>query len=68
MMEEKLKAICSKAFSPKTTNSKGVAPAPNLLAENKTKEVALGKIIIGDITYIRLRAASFVTWRYGRIK
>ena len=59
MIEEGLKAIQSKAFKPKTTNSKGVSAAPNLLAQTKVEECAAGKIIIGDITYIRLRAGRF---------
>lgn len=59
MIEEGLKAIQSKAFKPKTTNSKGVSAAPNLLAQTKVEGCAAGKIIIGDITYIRLRAGRF---------
>ena len=59
MKEEGLKAIQSKAFKPKTTNSRGVAAAPNLLAGIKLEECAPAKIIIGDITYIRLRGGKF---------
>jgi len=59
MTEEGLTAIRSKAFKPKTTDSKGTNPAPNLLAEINTAEGVLGKIIIGDITYIRLRGGKF---------
>ena len=59
MIEEGLKAIQSKAFKPKTTNSKGTKAAPNLLAEIKLEECASRKIIIGDITYIRLRGGKF---------
>ena len=59
MSEENLKAIQPKAFKPQTTNSKGVAPAPNLLAEINIRECAWAKIIIGDITYIRLRGGRF---------
>ncbi len=59
MKEEGLKAIQTKAFKPRTTNSKGVLPAPNLLAGNQPEECAAGKIIIGDITYIRLRGGKF---------
>ena len=59
MKEEGLKAIQSKAFKPKTTDSKGVAAAPNLLAGINTQECAPAKIIIGDITYIRLRGGKF---------
>ena len=50
MSQAGLKAIQAKAFKPKTTNSKGTTPAPNLLANIKLEESAAGKIIIGDIT------------------
>lgn len=59
MSEENLKAIQAKAFQPKTTDSKGTTAAPNLLAEVKIEECAASKIIIGDITYIRLRGGKF---------
>ena len=59
MSEEGLKAICSKAFKPKTTDSKGTAAAPNLLTNIELTACAPAKIIIGDITYIRLRGGKF---------
>jgi hypothetical protein len=59
MREENLKAIRAKAFKPKTTDSKGTSAALNLLAEIKLEECAPQKIIIGDITYIRLRGGKF---------
>jgi putative transposase len=59
MSEEGLKAICSKAFKPKTTDSKGTAAVPNLLTNIELTECAPAKIIIGDITYIRLRGGKF---------
>lgn len=59
MTEEGLKAIQSKAFKPRTTDSKGVQAAPNLLTEIKVEECAAHKIIIGDITYLRLRGGKF---------
>jgi putative transposase len=60
MKEEGLKAIRARAFKPKTTDSKGVAAAPNLLAQvKKSKKCGAGEIIIGDITYIRLRGGRF---------
>jgi len=55
MQEEGLKAIQPKSFTPRTTDSRGVAPAPNLLAQVKTQEYAAGKLIVGDITYLPLR-------------
>jgi putative transposase len=59
MREEGLKAIRSKAFKPRTTDSKGTTAAPNLVVEINLSECAAGKIIIGDITYIRLRGGKF---------
>ncbi len=59
MKEDGLKAIWNKAFKPKTTDSKGVNAAPNLLAGINLEECAAAKIIIGDITYIRLRGGRF---------
>ena len=59
MKEENIKAITVKAFKPKTTDSLGTIAAPNLLAEIKLEECAPAKIIIGDITYIRLRGGKF---------
>ncbi len=55
MNEENLKAIAPKSFKPKTTDSKGTAASPNLLAEIKIQECAAGKIIVGDITYLPLK-------------
>jgi transposase InsO family protein len=55
MKEQGLKAVQPKSFTPRTTASRGVAPAPNLLAEVKIEEFAAGKLIVGDITYVRLR-------------
>lgn len=59
MSEENLKAIQPKTFKPKTTDSKGTSAAPNLLAEVNSKECVPAKIIIDDITYIRLRGSKF---------
>lgn len=59
MSEANLKAIQAKAFKPKTTDSKGTTGAPNLLAALTIRECVAGKIIIGDITYIRLRGGKF---------
>ena len=59
MKEEDLKAIQPKRFTPRTTDSRGVKAAPNVLAETELEECAVGKIIVGDITYIRLRNGRF---------
>ena len=55
MREQDLKAIQPKTFVPKTTDSRGVAPAPNLLKDINSEKCARAKIIIGDITYIPLQ-------------
>lgn len=59
MKEEGLKAIQPRSFKPRTTDSRGVKAAHNLLAAIKAEECAAGKIIVGDITYIRLRNGKF---------
>jgi putative transposase len=59
MSEEGLKAIQPKSFKPRTTDSKGVKAAPNLLAEVKIEECAAEKIIIGDITYLPMKNGKF---------
>ena len=59
MKEEGLKAIQPKSFTPRTTDSKGVKASPNLLAGIELEECAVGKIVIGDITYLPLRDGKF---------
>ena len=59
MKEEGLKAIQPKSFKPRTTDSKGVKAASNLLTEIKIEECAPTKIIIGDITYLPLKNGKF---------
>ena len=59
LREQNLKAIQPKSFKPRTTDSRGVKAAPNLLTEVATQECAMGKLIIGDITYLPLRGDKF---------
>ena len=59
MKEEGLKAIQPKSFKPRTTDSKGVKASPNLLEGVKLEECAVGKIVIGDITYLPLANGKF---------
>ena len=59
LKEQNLKAIQPRSFKPRTTDSRGVKAAPNLLAEVKAEDCAAAKIIIGDITYIPLRGGRF---------
>ncbi len=59
MSEENLKAIQPKAFKPQTTNSKGVAPVHNLLAEINIRECAWAKIIADRARHeLKRRSAS----------
>jgi len=55
MREQQLKSIQSKSFKPGTTDSRGVKAAANLLAEVKIEECAVGKVTIGDMTYLPLK-------------
>lgn len=59
MRKETLKAFELSAFEPKTTESKGTTAAPDLASEIKCPECVIGKIIIGDITYIRFCGGKF---------
>jgi putative transposase len=59
MKEEKLQAIQSRRFKPQTTDARGTIASLNLLAGIELEEGGSGKIIIGDITYIRLRGGKF---------
>jgi transposase InsO family protein len=59
MKEQRLEAIQPRSFKPQTTDSRGVKAVPNLLAEVKISECAPAKIIVGDITYLRLRNGKF---------
>ncbi len=59
MKEQHLLAIQPRSFTPRTTDWRGVKAAPNLLAAVKISECAAGKIIVGDITYLRLRNGKF---------
>lgn len=59
MKEQGLVAIVAKKYKPRTTDSKGTAASPNLLNDIKLEKCAVGKIIIGDITYIPLQNGSW---------
>lgn len=59
LREEGLQAIAPKRFKPRTTDSQRTLAAPNLLAEINLPECSATKVIIGDITYIRLRGGRF---------
>ena len=59
MKEQGLRAIGPKRFKPRTTDSKGTNAAPNLIKDLPLAECAPAKVIVGDITYIRMRDESF---------
>lgn len=57
--ERNLKAIAPKRFVPRTTDSRGTFASPNLVQGLNLAECAIGKIIIGDITYLPLSNGKF---------
>jgi transposase InsO family protein len=60
MQREKLTAIASRRFKPKTTDSSHDSRiSPNLLKESANAPSGAGEVIVGDITYIRLADGSF---------
>lgn len=53
----KLAAIAARRFRPNTTDSRHrVQVSPNLLLEGKNMAHKPGQVIIGDITYLPMRA------------
>ena len=60
MRREDLRAIGPRCVKPRTTDSTHNARiSPNLLKEAANELSAAGQVIVGDITYIRLRDGSF---------
>ena len=60
MRREKLTAIAARRFKPKTTDSSHDSRiSPNLLKESANAPSGAGEVIVGDITYIRLRGGKF---------
>ncbi len=60
MKREDLKAIAPKRFVPRTTDSKhGLAVSSNLLQNAANAPLDKGEVVVGDITYIRLRSGGF---------
>ncbi|HLM59775.1 MAG TPA: IS3 family transposase, partial [Pyrinomonadaceae bacterium] len=60
MRRENLRAIGPRRFKPRTTDSDHDSRiSPNLLKESANEPTAAGEVIVGDITYIRLRDGSF---------
>ncbi len=60
MKREDLKALAPKRFVPRTTDSKhGLAVSPNLLQNAANAPLDKGEVVVGDITYLRLRSGGF---------
>jgi transposase InsO family protein len=60
MRGENLRAIQPKRFTPKTTDSRhGLPVCANLLQNQANAPVGKGEVLVGDITYLRLRDGGF---------
>jgi transposase InsO family protein len=60
MRREGLRAIQPRSFKPQTTDSKhGLPVCANLLQDGANAPTAKGEVIVGDITYLRLRDGAF---------
>lgn len=60
MRAENLRAIAPKRFVPQTTDSKhGLPICANLLQKGANAPVGRGEVLVGDITYPRLRDGGF---------
>lgn len=60
MRRENLRAIQPKRFKPQTTDSHHTLTlSPNLLQDGEATVVSRGEILVGDITYLRLRSGGF---------
>jgi transposase InsO family protein len=60
MRRESLRAIASRRFQPRTTDSKHSQPvSPNLLRNGVNAPTGKGEVFVGDITYLRLLGGSF---------
>ena len=60
MRRENLRAIQPRSFTPKTTDSKhGLPICANLLQDGTNAPTGKGEVLVGDITYLRLRDGKF---------
>ena len=60
MRRENLRAIQPKIFKPQTTDSKhGLPVCANLLQDGANAPKGWGEVLVGDITYLRLRDGKF---------
>lgn len=67
MPEEGLVAKGPKRFKPRTTDSRHIKTAsPNLPKDAQNTGFTAGEVLVGDITYLPVRAAVSVIWRCFR--
>lgn len=59
MREEGLRARGPRRFRPRTTDSRGTRPSPNLLKELENTEMGTGEVLVGDITYLAMTGGRF---------
>lgn len=59
MREEGLVARQPRRFRPRTTDSRGTRPSPNLLKDIETKALGAGEGLVGDITYLAMTGGRF---------
>jgi hypothetical protein len=60
MRRENLTAIAPKSFKPQMTDSKhGLPVCANLLQDGERAPTGKGEVMVGDITYLRLRGGTF---------
>ncbi len=60
MRRENLRAIAPRSFKPQTTDSKhGLPVCGNLLQNGANAPTSQGEVLVGDITYLRLRDGKF---------
>src|SRR5690606_34413491 len=59
MHEEGLVAKQPRRFKPRTTDSRGTRPSPNLLKEPENTALTAGEVLVGDITYLALANSRF---------
>jgi len=67
MRKQKLRANAPRSFVPRTTDSRHTThPSPNLLLDKENAAHKPGEVMIGDITYLPLRAGKWsylATWQ-----
>jgi transposase InsO family protein len=59
MREEGLVAKQPRRFRPRTTDSRGTRPSPNLLKELENTGFGAGEVLVGDITYLAMTNSRF---------